>query len=110
MAALGTLGAGSYATWMSWTVLRWSAGAPLGWRAQLLLLEGGIPLLYAVGFGCAAWGSPRLRRVGWAFVGLVLLVSFLWAWRALSPAPLVTSSVVLGPPLLIATLDPDRRA
>lgn len=111
-AALGTLVALAYALWMSWTALAWSTGAPAEWRMHLLLLEGGLPLLFAMGFGYAAWGPPQQRRLGWGVVGLVVLGLVLWTWyvQISSDSTLVTGAAVLTPPLLLATLDPDHRA
>lgn len=83
-AVLGTLAMLCNAAWASATAVAWSARAPLWWRAQLLLIEGGIPLLFATGFTLAAWRTPRARRLGWGLVGAVLMGLVLWSWVAVT--------------------------
>ena len=78
---------------MSGTALALSMGAPWRWRLQVLLLEGGLPFLFTMGFGYAAWGPPRRRRLGWIFVGVVVLGMILWTWslHAVSDGTLVVN-------------------
>ena len=64
------------------TAIAWSARAPLWWRVQLLGMDGGTYLLFTTGFALAAWGRPRLRRLGWGIVGLEFLCIVLWTWIA----------------------------
>ena len=89
-AALGASIALVYALWQMWTAIGLSGGAPFLWRVQLLLLEGGLPLLFALGLGCAAYSNPTIRRAGWGLVIALIIFSIVWT-RLVPVHPLVAS-------------------
>jgi RNA polymerase sigma factor (sigma-70 family) len=103
----------AYAMREMWTAAALSSAAPLGWRAQLLLLEGGAPILLALGFGAAAWGTQPIRRAGWGLVIAVVLFIIAWSWLVVrvypSVHPSVTGHVILRPIVLMTLLDPAAR-
>ena len=78
LAAVLSLGAIAYGVWQVWTALALSAGAASLWRWYLILLEGGVPALLALGFGVAAMGGPRTRRWGWGMAAATIVVFVLW--------------------------------
>jgi hypothetical protein len=60
-----------YRTWSLTT------GAALDWRLRVLLPDSISTLLLATGFALAAFGTRRLRHIGWLGVLVVILGSIL---------------------------------
>jgi RNA polymerase sigma factor (sigma-70 family) len=77
-----------------WTAFALSSDAPITWRLQLLFLEGGVPILLAVGCGCAALGNPIIRRFGWGLVVVTIFGLIVWTFLIVPPHPLAVGAAV----------------
>ena len=77
--------AGIYTTWVIWTAVALSTPGPLGWRARLLLQEGGSSLLVTLGLALATRRRAQLRQIGWTLVGIGVLGQLLWTWSVITP-------------------------
>ena len=66
---------GVVSTSRTWSL---TTGAALDWRLRVLLPDGIGAILLATGFALAAFGTRRLRQVGWIGVLVVILGTIIW--------------------------------